>query len=63
MSICSDIYISLDEARKRVKEILLYDQTKLIENAVKGMSEWELSHVLSKDSDLYYYHVIEDEDE
>lgn len=62
MSICSDVYISLEKARKMVLKKLLYDQTKLIEKAVSAMDEWELTSILNKDSDIYYYN-IESKDE
>lgn len=62
MSICSDVYISLEKARKMVLKELLYDQTKLIEKAVSAMDEWELSLILNKNSDIYYYN-IESKDE
>lgn len=57
MSICSDIYISLDEARRRVKVELMSEQEKLVDQAIKGMSEWDLSRILNRDSDIYYYNI------
>lgn len=57
MSICSDVYISREEARVRVKNELLYQQKELIELAIKGMNDFELIHILNKDSDLYYYNI------
>lgn len=57
MSICSDVYISLDEARQRVKAKLMRDQEELVDQAIKGMSEFDLSCILNRDSDIYYYHI------
>lgn len=57
MSICSDVYITKEEAVKRVKQTLLYQQEQLIESAIKGMSLFEMSHILNRDSDLYYYNI------
>lgn len=58
MSICSDIFITMEEARKRVKEKLMYQQEKLIDTAVKNMKSWELTSELNDGSnDLYFYHI------
>ena len=64
MSICSDVFVTREEAEKMVEAQLIYEQTELIKNAVKGMDVWALSTVLNRDSDLYYYNIeIEDEEE
>lgn len=58
MSICSAIFITREEARKRVTEKLMYQQQKLIEAAVKGMKDWELTSELNDGSeDLYFYNI------
>lgn len=69
MSICSDVFITREEAEKMVKSQLIYEQTELIKSAIKGMTIWELSGILNRDSDLYYYNIegqfddLEDESE
>lgn len=69
MSICSDVFITREEAEKMVKSQLIYEQTELINSAIKGMTIWELSGILNRDSDLYYYNIegqfddLEDESE
>ena len=63
MSICSDVYISLDEARRRVKIKLMFEQERLIDSAIKGMDKWELDSLLNEDSDIYYYNIKEDDNE
>lgn len=58
MSICSDVFISLEEARERVRSKLMDQQTQLIEAAVKGMTERELSWELNDDDDpIYWYNI------
>lgn len=57
MSICSDVYIDIHKAREMVKAELMAEQERLVENAVKGMDKWELSRVLNRDSDIYYYNI------
>ena len=57
MSICSDVYIDIEEARKKVKAKLMYEQERLIDSAIKGMEDWELSSYINQDSDLYYYNI------
>ena len=57
MSICSDVFITEEEARKKVKAFLLYEQELLVDAAVKGMQDFELSLYLNKDCDLYYYNI------
>lgn len=58
MSICSDVFISLEEARERVRSKLMDQQSSLIEAAVKGMTERELSWSLNDgSSDLYHYNI------
>jgi hypothetical protein len=57
MSICSDVSISLEEAKDRVKNILLCQQKQLIEQAMKGMTKDDLSLILNMDGDLYYYNI------
>ena len=57
MSICSDVFITREEAEKMVKSQLIYEQTELIKSAIKGMTIWELSGILNRDSDLYYYNI------
>ena len=54
MSICSDVFISLEEARERVRSKLMYQQSLLIESAIKSMNEFELSGYLNEDGSLYY---------
>ena len=64
MSISSDVYISKEEAIKRVKAKLMFDHELLINSAIKGMTPWDLSSILNQDSDLYYYNIkSEEEDE
>ena len=67
MSICSDVYITLEKAREMVLKKLMYEQTKLVEKAIEAMDVWELSHIINRDSDIYYYNIetneeIEDEE-
>lgn len=57
MSICSDVYIDIEEARKKVKAKLMYEQERLIDSAIKGMEDWELSSYINQDSYLYYYNI------
>lgn len=57
MGICSDVYISREEAEKMVLKGLLYDQKVLLEKVVKVMEDHELTSHLNKDSDLYYYNI------
>lgn len=57
MSICSDVYISQEEARKRVKSLLMYEQGKIVELAIKGMQNWELTSYLNGDDSIYYYNI------
>lgn len=58
MSICSDVYISLEEARERVRSKLTDQQIKLVEAAVKGMTETELCWELNDDDDpIYWYNI------
>lgn len=57
MSICSDVCISLEEARRKVKAQLMYEQEQLIDSAIKGMQEFDLTSLLNRDSDLYYYSI------
>lgn len=57
MSICSDVFISLEEARERVRSKLMYQQSLLIESAIKSMNEFELSGYLNEDGSLYYYNI------
>jgi hypothetical protein len=60
MSICSDVYITKEEAIKKVTELLMYEQEKLIKKAIEAMDSWELGSYLNKDSDIYYYNVEDD---
>ena len=67
MSICSDVYITLEKAREMVLKELMYEQTKLVKKAIEAMDVWELSHIINRDSDIYYYNIetneeIEDEE-
>lgn len=57
MSICSDVFITEEEARKKVKAFLLYEQELLVDSAVKGMDIFELGSYLNKDSDMYYFNI------
>jgi hypothetical protein len=58
MSICSDVFITEEEARQRVKRMLMYEQELLIQLAVNGMKVWELSSYLNRDDDgLYFYNI------
>lgn len=64
MSICSDVFITREEAEKMAEDQLIQEQTILIKQAIKGMNRWELSGILNRDSELYYYNIErEDEDE
>lgn len=63
MSICSDVYINVDEARRKVKAKLMCEQERLIDSAIKGMDEWDLSSILNRNSDLYYYNIESEESE
>jgi hypothetical protein len=58
MGISSDVDITRDEAMKRVKRKLLYEQEKLIDLAIKGMSNGELTSELNKDGSIYYYNIV-----
>ena len=60
MSICSDVYIEKEKAIEMVKTILMSDQEYLIDCALKGMDNFDLSHYLNKDSDIYFYNIIPD---
>lgn len=57
MGISSDIFITKKEAQEKVKALLLEKQTQLIEAAIKGMSDSELTSLLNEQSDLYYYSI------
>lgn len=57
MSICSDIFISRKEARERVRRILIHEQEKLIEHAVDGMEDFELTSYLNRESEMYFYNI------
>jgi hypothetical protein len=57
MSICSDVFITEEEARQRVKRMLMYQQEQLIDAAIKGMETFELSMHLNGHDDLYYYNI------
>jgi iron-sulfur cluster repair protein YtfE (RIC family) len=57
MSICSDVYITKEDAVDQVTKILMYEQEKLVRKAVQAMSDDELSCHLNKESDLYYYNI------
>lgn len=57
MSICSDVYITREEAEKRVKAKLLYDYELIILQAISAMDEYELTNHLNNDGDLYYYNI------
>lgn len=57
MSICSDVFITEEEARERVKRMLMYEQEQLLQLAVNGMQVWDLTSYLNRDSDLYYYNI------
>ena len=59
MSISSDIFISRKEAGERVIDKLLYEQKQLVEKAVKGMEDWELTDHLH--TDLYFYNIEDDD--
>lgn len=58
MSICSDIFITEEEAREKVKRILMYQQEQLIDAAIKSMKDFELSGYLNQDGSIYYYNII-----
>ena len=58
MSICSDITITREEARKRVKAILIHQQELFIDLAIKSMTDFDLTHELH--SDMYYYTIEKD---
>lgn len=60
MSICSDVYITRQEARQKVIQKLMYDQQMLIQLAVKAMDDFELRLHLNQNSDLYYYNIKPD---
>lgn len=55
MSICSDIYITREEAEKRVKSALLGQQERLIDLAIKSMDDSDLASELH--SDMYYVNI------
>lgn len=57
MGICSDVFITRDEARSRVKSLLLNEQQQLIESAIKGMADSDLTRILNRDSELYYFNI------
>jgi hypothetical protein len=57
MSICSDVYITEEEARQRVKRMLMFNQETLIDLAVKSMQDFELTGYLNQDNDTYYYNI------
>lgn len=61
MSICSDVFISREEARKRVESILIDNQKELVKLAVQNMEDFDLTHYLNKDGDLYYYNIENEE--
>jgi hypothetical protein len=56
VSICSDVFITEEEARQRVKRMLMFEQERLIDAAIKGMETFELSMHLNTD-DMYYYNI------
>lgn len=57
MSLCSDVYITLEEARKRVRSKLLYEQELLVDKAIQSMDTEDLTSHLNFDTDLYYYNI------
>ena len=59
MSASSDVYITKEEARKRVKSILLHEQEQLVDKAIEAMDRWDLSRILNADGDGYSYYNIE----
>lgn len=67
MSIYSDVWITREEAEKKVKQRVMRQQERLIDAAIKGMTSSELSWLLNEDGSIYYYHVegdnISDEEE
>lgn len=60
MSICSDVEISREKAEKQVADILWHNHKNLINKAVKGMSNAELTSYLH--TDLYFYSISGDLD-
>jgi hypothetical protein len=61
MSICSDVFITEEEARQRVKRMLMYNQEQLIDLAMQSMENFELTNYLNQGDDIYYYNIIEEE--
>ena len=58
MSICSDVFITKEEAKKLVKEKLMEEQEKLIDLAIKAMDNYDLTSHLH--SEFYFYHIEEE---
>jgi hypothetical protein len=59
MSICSDVLITREEARTRVKNMLMFQQERLIDLAISSMDDWELTHELN--SDMYFYNIVDED--
>lgn len=57
MSICSDVFITLEEAREMAIENLLYDHKTIIVKAVEAMDDFELSGIINKNSYTVYYNI------
>jgi len=58
VSVCSDKFITKQEAMEMVKHILMYNQQILVEQAVKGMDKHELIDVLNKECEFIYYNIV-----
>lgn len=64
MGCSSDIFITREQAEEIAIKKLKYQQDLLINAAVKGMENFELSHILNDTADcLYYYSIVESQDE
>ena len=57
MSVCSDVYLTREEAKSRVKNKLMRDHEFLIDSFVNKAESYELSSILNRDEDYYYYRI------
>lgn len=61
MRISAAVGITKEEAKRKVRSILMHQQQVLIEKAINGMDNDELASYLH--SDYYFYHIEEENNE
>ena len=55
MSVCTSVFITKEEAQKRVKQLLLAQYEEILDIAVQNMTNFDLTCKLS---DEYYHYSI-----